>query len=202
MNIDIPFAYGDIPPHPDDPGSGTRKVDLKSGHYSSLGLGVDFSPLPFDTIENIKLGYKGVFPSGANQTRKGLSHMEWYEFGASAGTYSRVNLPSAIHSLTASWRQPISRTNHSDSFVEVGLSYDLWQVKVQGGWDRYYNEETMLEDKMTSDTLNLFVRAGINIYQNTAIGFFWKPERIKGNTPRGDVDIKGNTYGLQVIIRF
>lgn len=202
MDIDIPAAYGNIPPHPDDPGSSTREVDLKSGSYRSMGLGADFSPLPFEILENLKLGYKAILPLGANNTREGLSDMEWYEYGAYAGTYSRVELPVAIHSLRLSWRQPITRTNRSDLFVEVGLSYDFWRVKIQGGWDRNYDEEPMLEDTLKCENLNPFIMAGIEISDRIKMGFFWKPERIEGSTPYGDVDIKGNTYGLTGVFSF
>jgi len=202
MDIDIPAAYGNIPPHPDDPGSSTRKVDLKSGSYLSMGLGVDFSPLPFETFENLKLGYKAVLPLGANNVREGLSDMEWYEYGAYAGTYSRVELPLAIHSLRLSWRQPIARTTRTDLFVEGGLSYDFWRIKIQGGWDRNYDEEPMLEDTLSSKTINPFVVAGLEISDRVKIGFFWKPEKIKGSTKHGDVDIRGNTYGLTGVISF
>ena len=34
------------------------------------------------------------------------------------------------------------------------------------------------------------------------ISFFWKPEKIKGDTPYGNVDIKGGTYGLGVTVNF
>lgn len=201
MDIDIPDAYGDIPAHPDDPGSITQLVDLDAGSYPSLGLGVDFSPLPYETIENFKLGYKATFPITANKIREGLSDMEWYESGADAATFSRVELPDAVHSIRASWRQPIPLII-SDSIVEAGLSYDFWKVKVRGGWDRFHDEESLLEDKITCETLNPFVRVAINIFGNTAFGFYWKQETIEGDTPYGDVDIKGNTYGLEFIIPF
>jgi hypothetical protein len=149
MDIDIPAAYGNIPPHPDDLGSKTRTVDLRSGSYRSIGLGADFSPLPFEALENLKLGYKTVLPLAANTIRGGISDMEWYEYGAYAGTYSRVELPVAIHNLKVSWRQPIAKTDRSDLFVEAGLSYDFWRIKVQGGWDRHYEEEPMLEDTLS-----------------------------------------------------
>lgn len=210
MNIDIPTAYGNIPTHPDDSGK-TRKVNLKSGSYGSANLGIDISPLPYDLVENLRLGYTGVLTDTANDIRKGLSDMEWYEDGVDyAGTYSRVELPKIVHSLRASWRQPIS-LGDLGLFVEPGVSYDIWKVKVQGGWDRYYNEQPMLENTVKSKTLNPFIRAGIILTdinkrsQGLSLGalcFFWKSERIEGTTPYGDIDVRGNTYGLELIINF
>jgi hypothetical protein len=207
MDINIPAVYGDIPPHPDDPDSATRKVDLKSGSYQPWAVGADFSPLPFDNLKNLKLGYRAVFPQSETYIREGLSKMEWYEYGAYAGTYSRVKLPKTVHNFRVSWKQPFPLRKNLSLFIEPGLSYDLWKVKIMGGWDRYLNEEPMLEDKIKSETLNPFVKVGLscrNPNENLSLGLnlFWKQENIKGDTPHGDIELEGDTYGLELIVGF
>jgi hypothetical protein len=206
MGIDIPSTYGDIPVHPDDNGR-TRKVDLNSGWYTVANLGIDFSPLPFEFLENLRVGYTAVIPaSNPNLVREGLSQMEWYEYGSYAGTYSRVEVPDIIHNLKASWRQPL-QLGDANFFVESGVSYDIWTVYVEGGWDRYYHEQAMLRDKVKSETLNPFVRAGLFLphedYETpSAFCFFWKQEKIEGNTPYGEVDVTGNTFGVELLLSF
>lgn len=210
MNIDIPSAYGNIPPHPDDPPtSQTRQVNLKSGNYISNNLEISISPIPYTIIENLRVGYKGTFPMSANQIREGLSSMEWYVIGAFAGTYSRVALPHIKHGFIASWRQPIDLGKDGKLFIEPGISYDMWDVRIQGGWDRYYEEQPMLEDRLSSHRLNPFIKLGVGIGTNdeikrqyAAINLFWKPERIAGTTSQGDVKLSGNTFGIEVIYHY
>jgi len=216
MNIKIPEAYGDIPPHPDDLNvlygpnhpCKTRKVELKSGTYWSQALGISASPAPYPLFENLRLGYKAVMPfEGVNDVREGLSKMEWYEYGAYAGTYSRVKLPSMIHSFRVSWRQPLPFAGIG-FFVEPGVALDLWDVRIQGGWDRYDREQPMLNDKLSAQSINPFVRAGlyafnaINEKYPVAISGYWKQENVEGSTKRGDVQLKGNTVGIEACIGF
>jgi len=216
MDISIPEAYGNIPPHPDDLNVNygpnhpckTRKVDLKSGTYWSNALGISASPLPYNFIENLRLGYTAVLPlDTANQIREGLSSMEWYEYGAYAGTYSRVEVPEVIHSFRASWRQPIP-LGGIGFFVEPGVALDLWDVHIQGGWDRYYREQPMFNDKLSCQSISPFVHVGlyafnaINDKYPAAISFYWKRESIDGSTNKGDVELEGTTLGLEAMIGF
>jgi len=198
MNIDIPEQYGDIPPHPNDPPSSvTKKVKLKSGHYWSMAFGLDVSPVPYKIIENLKFGYTATFPLNPNTIREGLSEMEWYQKGAYAGTYSRVEVPNTINSLRLSWRQPIGRSY----FIEAGGSLDFWKINVQGGWDRYYSEEPMIEDSLKDRSINPFLRLGL-ANEKATLHLLIKGERIEGKVPYGDVELRGTTFGLGFSYKF
>lgn len=216
MNIEIPRAYGNIPPHPDDLNVNygpnhpckTREVHLKSGNYSSSVLNVDVSPIPYNLLENIKVGYKGTFIlSTANQIREGLSDMEWYEYGAFAGTYSRVKLPQRVDSFRISWLQPLQLNETWKIFAQPGISYDMWDVEVEGGWDRYYREQPMLRDSVHYSGWNPFIKVGIIGYEEEkhiylGIAGFWEPEKIEGNTSYGPVKLEGTTWGIEAIVGF
>jgi hypothetical protein len=215
--IRIPEAYENIPPHPDDLNVNygpnhpckTRKVNLKSGSFDSGVFTLDVSPIPYGLLENIKIGYKGTFPLDvSNQIREGLSKMEWYEYGAYAGTYSRIKLPDRIDSLRISWLQQSQLNEISKVFVQPGISCEMWNVEMQGGWDRNHEEQPMLRSSGNYIGLNPFIAAGVTWHEeeqehpSLGVAGFCELENINGNTPYGHVKLEGITLGLEAILAF
>jgi hypothetical protein len=217
---DSPAIYGQIPAHPDDLAIGpckTREVKLAGVSYTDIdtSLGIDISPIPLPYLDLIKIGYVATFfNTSYNETREGISNMEWYEYGAYAGTYSRISLPTVENSLILSLTVPVPLSDTKGLLFRSGISYDSMDSSIEGGWDRYYSEEAMVKDNVKLKGTNPFVsisfyshpdnngKVKYNKDSNFEIFLQWKQNSLEGTTPNGDVKIGGNNIGLGIKYNF
>ena len=217
-----PMVYGQIPPHNDDlhvlygpnHSAGTKEVVLEGANHGGLDYSfeLDISPIPAPFLQNIQVGYRATFfDSISEETRNGLSNMEWYTHGARAGTYSRISIPSRQDSFILSLTLPIHFEN-GGIVLRGGISYDSWDTSIEGGWDRYHSEESMIKDDLKLKGENPFVNIGVYFRPNDfnsrrqkfksindgAIEFhiYYKQNDLNGSSPQGDVKLSGYSAGI------
>ena len=208
-NIAVPERFGDIPAHPDDQGSKTRKVNLTSGECTYSTIGFSLSPLPVDNFfSNFQIGYRRSVPGDtANQIRDGLSKMEWYEYGAYAGTYTRIKVGS-IDQFRVSYRQKFQFSDQDSPFVvlEGGFSWDTFQGDIEGGWDRYYTESPEVKENVKAKSGSPFISVGggFQIDKGTpfSLNLSFKPQKYEGDTSYGQYSLKGSAIGLNARLGF
>lgn len=202
----VPERFEIIPPHPDDAGSKTKKVNLNSGSYDASFVGVSVSPLPVnDFLSGFQVGYRRSLPGdSANQIRGGISDMEWYESGAYAGTYTRVRV-SNTDQLKISYRKKIYLEN-SFLLAEVGESYDTFKGSLEGGWDRYYKEQAEISEDVKSSSWNPFFSIGWGIQPDKGACIFfnlsYKKESFKDEVSQGSFKLDNDVFGAGIRIGF
>jgi hypothetical protein len=209
-NVSIPESFGNVPPHANDPGSKTRRVKLDSGTYMSSYFGASVSPLPFNNfLSGFRLGYSRV-QNNDKDVREGLSNMEWYEYGAYAGTYARLNMNS-IDQFKVSYRHQIpvfDNVNGARFILEGGFNFNNLKAEVSDGWDRYYKEEARTSGKFSASSVNPFVSVGFGMGTNDDKGalifasLFYENRAFEGNVPQGPVKIKEDVLGFNLRIGF
>ena len=202
----VPERFGNIPAHPDDAGSKTRKVNLTSGSYGSSVIGASISPIPVnDFLSGFQVGYRRSMPGdSANQVRDGISEMQWYESGAYAGTYTRVRV-SDMDQFRISYRKKVEL---DDSFLvlEAGESYDTFKGSLEGGWDRYYSEQAEISQSVKSSSWNPFLSIGwgfqIDKGAPIIINLSYKQEKFKDEVSQGSFKLDNDVIGLTVRLGF
>lgn len=215
-----PAFYGQIPVHPDDSSVAYKTVPVslvgKKVSYASFPLGVSISPLPFPYLEALRIGYK--FNIHANKKtekiREGLSDIEWYRSTATneelvdfAAVYSRLDVPSISNSFLVSLDVPLKVSDDVSVVLRGGMSYDRWKSGIEGGWDRFYSEQALVQDDFRLNGKNPFAGLSVLIHDEEEgfrgeLLFNWKQHNFRGSTPNGDVELGGNSYELECRIYF
>ena len=199
----VPREYQDIPVNPGDHyvNSQTARLDIEGQRcsignaYAGLNTGI-----PIKVLDFLRFGYKinWILPiksSGDFSTRTpAIEDRKDYSYGAWALTYSKIEVPTVIHSFYGSTDFLIPMKNNGFFLLRAGLSYDLASTKIEGGWDRYSNDEAYIGDKLDLAGINPFFSIGMgeeDSNQTDLLEISYQSLNMKSQTSHGDVELGG-----------